>query len=86
MIDRYSPPTRLTKLPYKTIVRFHGSSNITYWVQTSKDSNSPEWKSPDNILGSIFKNLLYEEDFIHLCLDIIDNKTDYTISNIKDKI
>jgi len=74
MIERYTPPNKLTHEPYGTIIKVISGERDVYYVQTSTSLKHPQWKPIEMILSMTFSNLLSNEEFIDVCLKLINNK------------
>ena len=76
MIEQFTPPNKLTKEPYGTLMKVYTGEEPIYWVQTSLKTYLPKWKSMNMILCTVFSDILgndmnVSEEFVDCCIDFV---------------
>lgn len=82
ILERFTPPNKLTREPYGTIIKVSGSDRPAYYVQTSTKLSSPKWKTMQMILCSVFENVLGNEEFIDACLGALSK--DFNNTSVRE--
>jgi hypothetical protein len=68
---------------YGQIIKvLHDDETYTYYVQTSKDADNPDWENWGSILSKVFDNQIEEDEFLFTAL----NKINEPIKTEKQKI
>ena len=87
MIEQFTPPNKLTKEPYGTLMKVYTGEEPIYWVQTSLKTYLPKWKSMNMILCTVFSDILgndmnVSEEFVDCCIDFVKNRGDKDLRKI----
>ena len=77
-IVRFIKPTHLEYLPYKTIIQVDNpdTEDCIYYIQSSKDKNSPKWITLGTLLESVLANSIDNQELIDKCLEVYNEDSD----------
>jgi hypothetical protein len=89
-IIRYSAPTKFDKAPQFTIYKvLDDDKNETIYVQVGDDPEYGTWMKMTDLVGKAFNPLLEDQEFIKVCLDLLnknDSESSHTMARIIDKM
>jgi hypothetical protein len=68
---RYTPPSRFEEATWSTICKVMGENEeYELYIQISMDSHQPEWIKMSQLLEKTFTELLSDQEFIDICLQM----------------
>lgn len=86
-VIRHCAPTRLDALPYRTLwIHWVTKDKTDYYMQTSEDSNKPQWESMGDIMINAFRNFMQDDQFIDECLNLYKLSTNKSFTVISELI
>ncbi len=75
-MQRIFPPSRYDKAEYKTICTVHEEQGVKFYIQVSKDSDSPLWLTIGDFFEITLQHLINDPSFMHECFKRFEAKNE----------
>lgn len=83
METKFGAPTKYDTEPYKTIWKQQLDNGIQWYIQVSKDKNSPIWISIGEFFTKIYQSCLGDGLFIEEQMDLFEKTEESNKEDIK---
>jgi phosphopentomutase len=80
--DKFVAPTQYDRAIYGATWKCNTENKPSFYIQTSKDMNSPHWESMGTFLLRSFEEFLDNQTFLNECLRLYDININSPLHNI----
>lgn len=79
----YNPPTHFNKDVHGQIWKMEAENKeIIFYIQTSKDSESPNWQRLGTVMEKAFTDLFPNDLFIKQCLKMYEYQSEHPLAEL----